>query len=99
MSSRASSATIDSEIGDLSEDLLAPEPALSYVRYDVPLEADELEALDLPELAPRAEALRDMSAAANRFDLALIGERAAARDVAETHFPRAFDRPDRGADS
>jgi hypothetical protein len=34
-----------------------------------------------------------MSAAENRFDLALIGERAASKSVLESHFPVAFDLP------
>lgn len=82
---------IDSELGDLSDDLLVPEPALAYLRYDARIEPDELERLDLAQLAPKVRSLRDMSAAGNRFHLARIGEAAAEAQVREEHFPAAFD--------
>ena len=82
---------IDLEVGDLSDDLLTPEPALTYLRYDARLEPAFLSALGLTDLAPRADELREMSEAKNRADLARIGEAAAARDVLEEHLPRAFD--------
>lgn len=88
---------IDSEVGDLRDDLVTREPALSYLRYDVRLEPDALEELELAELAPKLASLREMSAAENRFELATIGERAAARAVRETHFPAVFDLPPGGA--
>jgi Patatin-like phospholipase len=82
---------IDVEVGDLSDDLLTPEPALTYLRYNARLERASLAALGLADLAPRADELREMSEAKNRGDLARIGETAAARDVLEEHLPRAFD--------
>ena len=82
---------IDIEAGDLSGDLLTPEPVLTYLRYNVRLEKASLIDLELADLAPRAEELRDMSAAKNRGDLARIGQTAAARDVREQHFPAAFN--------
>ncbi len=82
---------IDLEVGDLSDDLLTPEPALTYLRYNAGLEPAFLTALGLTDLAPRAEQLREMSEAKNRADLARIGETAAARDVREEHLPAAFD--------
>ena len=82
---------IDREVGDLASDLLTPEPALSYMRYDVWLEANTLDALGLPELRPKLESLRDLSAAKNRYDLAMIGEQAAKQQVQDEHFPKAFD--------
>lgn len=84
--------TIDREVGDLSEDLLTPEPLLSYLRYNVWLTRDGLEEIGLTDLASRPEALHDLSAAENRSDLARIGERAAAAQVQPEHFPAAFDR-------
>ena len=78
---------IDDEVGDLSSDLLPAQPALTYLRYDVKLDAETLRDLGLPELATRAKSLCRMSAAANRFDLALIGDRAADRQVREEHLP------------
>ena len=82
---------IDAEIGDLSDDLLGSEPALSYLRYDALLEKEGLRLLGLDDLAGKAEELRDMSAAANRFDLAAIGEAAAREQVLGDHFPVSFD--------
>ncbi len=82
---------IDSEVGDLSEDLIVDEPALSYLRYDVLLEEEELTRLGLDDVAPRAKELRNMSAADNRFDLAKIGKVAADEQVLEEHFPAVFD--------
>ena len=82
---------IDSEVGDLASDLLTPEPALSYLRYNVWLEEQALRDLGLPELAEYTNSLRGMSHAENRFDLAKIGEFAAELQVRPEHFPDAFN--------
>lgn len=82
---------IDQEVGDLATDLLPPAPALTYLRYNVWLETPALQALGLTTLAPRAEALREMSAAENRDALASIGAAAAAWQVHDQHFPDAFN--------
>ncbi len=82
---------INSEVGDLNEDLLAPEPLLTYVRYNVWLDEGGLNALGLNSLVPNLAGLREMSAAENRFDLAEIGEKAAQKQVKPAHFPSAFD--------
>lgn len=82
---------IDTEINDLSEDLLTPEPALTYLRYDVRLETNVLEELGLAELKKKLTSLRDMSAGENRFDLAEIGKKAAERAIKEDHFPFPFN--------
>ena len=82
---------IDSEVGDLSEDLITEEPVLSYLRYDALLEPDELDRLNLEDLVPKVESLRNMCAAGNRFDLARVGAVAAATQVRAEHFPAAFD--------
>ncbi|MBV9386846.1 MAG: patatin-like phospholipase family protein [Chroococcidiopsidaceae cyanobacterium CP_BM_ER_R8_30] len=82
---------INREVGDLASDLLTPEPALSYLRYDVPLEENALNALGLTKLSPKLNSLRDMSAGENRYDLALIGEKAAEQQVQDEHLPKAFD--------
>lgn len=82
---------IDREVGDLASDLLTQQPALSYLRYDVLLEANALNALGLANLRPKLVSLRDISAAENRYDLAMIGKQAAERQVSDEHFPNAFD--------
>jgi hypothetical protein len=82
---------IDREVGDLSGDLLTPEPALTYLRYNVRLEPGALTDLGFGALAPKAEALQEMSNADNRQVLADIGGAAARRDVRDEHFPDAFN--------
>lgn len=81
--------TIDSEIGNLEDDLLTPEPALHYLRYDVHLEQNELNSLGFPHIA--AESLREMSEASNKEILRDLGLKAGQRDVKAAHFPSAFD--------
>ncbi|MBV8887809.1 MAG: patatin-like phospholipase family protein [Chroococcidiopsidaceae cyanobacterium CP_BM_RX_35] len=82
---------IDREVGNLASDLLTPEPALSYLRYDVRLEANALNALGLTQLSLKLGSLRDMSAGENRYNLTLIGEKAAEQQVQDEHFSKAFD--------
>jgi predicted acylesterase/phospholipase RssA len=84
---------IDREVGDLSTDLLTPEPALSYLRYNVWLDENGLNGLGLTSFVTKLDSLREMSAGENRNDLALIGERAAERQVRDDHFPSTFDLP------
>lgn len=91
LSNSATPWTIDSEVGDLSDDLIVDEPALSYLRYDVQLEEEELVRLGLDNEALRAKQLRNMSAAGNRFELARIGDAAAKDQVLSEHFPAVFD--------
>ncbi|HUC17553.1 MAG TPA: patatin-like phospholipase family protein [Acetobacteraceae bacterium] len=84
---------IDSEIGDLSEDHLGPQPALHYQRYSLelsspwlrrelsqtvtPRDLAELVRIDRPEAVPRLLALARL---------------AARRQVRAEHFPSLFDR-------
>jgi hypothetical protein len=82
---------IDSEVGDLSQDLLTPKPALTYLRYNVRLEHTLLEGLGLHELVPRLEALRRLSGSDTAADLATIGELSAELQVKDSHFPKTFD--------
>jgi uncharacterized protein len=82
---------IDAEVGDLSDDLLTPEPALTYLRYNAWLDENGLNMLGLNGLASKLDSLREISAGENSVDLATIGEKAAERMVSEAHFPPAFD--------
>ena len=82
---------IDSEVGGLEDDLLGDRPALTYLRYNARLEAEAIRGLGLPDLAARAEQLRDMSRAENRFDLNCIGAKAAQNDIEPSHFPDEFN--------
>lgn len=91
MSESPTARKVDSEIGDLGNDLLGPTPLLSYLRYDVELSKEGLEALGLDYSASRAEKLREMSDADNRYELAKVGDAAAADQVDEAHYPHKFD--------
>lgn len=82
---------MDREVGDLSADLLTPQPALTYLRYDAVLEREGLEQLGLPELVGRVTPLREMSATENTDSLKVIGERAAEVQIRTEHFPVSFD--------
>jgi len=82
---------IDSEIGDLSSDLLTEKPLLTYLRYNAFLDENGMNELGLVKMVPKIDSLRDMSAGRNRFDLARIGEESAKRIVLEEHFPNQFN--------
>lgn len=82
---------IDGEVGDLSEDLLTPEPALTYLRYNALLETNPLQALGLRSLVSRLDSLRKMEVGENCQDLMTIGEQAARHEVDSEHFPAVFD--------
>ncbi|MEM7185795.1 MAG: patatin-like phospholipase family protein [Bacteroidota bacterium] len=76
---------IDSEIGDLKDDLLTPEPALSYIRYNVLLQENELNELDMNFSQAELESLREMSDAKNKDVLYEIGAKAAAKYIDPEH--------------
>lgn len=76
---------IDSEVGDLSCDLLHNKAALSYIRYNVLLEKNELNELGLPFTEEELVSLREMSNAQNKEKLYEIGSKAAAKFVNAEH--------------
>lgn len=76
---------IDSEIGDLSNDLLLPEPALKYIRYNVKLEENELNNLGMQFTEKELVSLREMSDAHNKDVLYEIGSKAAAKYINPEH--------------
>lgn len=92
MSSSATANQIDSEIGDLSGDILGGgEPLLTYLRYNVQFDdawlKDKLKlSLDAKQLASIAE----MDRAENMDTLVMIGE-AASTLIKDEHFDREFD--------
>jgi patatin-like phospholipase/acyl hydrolase len=93
MSNSPLAETIDSEIGNLANDLLTPEPLLTYLRYNVWLEPEVLEELGLPHFVDNLERLREMDNSETTEDLYEIGRRAADRQVEEGHFAACFDPP------
>jgi hypothetical protein len=82
---------IDLEVGDLSDELLVPEPLMHYLRYNVRLNADELCDMDLPEFGARVSDFYELSCAEHRHDMLKIGRAAALRQIRPDHFPKAFD--------
>lgn len=88
---------VDREIGDLSDDMISGTPALHYLRYNVLMESEDLEALGLKEQAGRLNRLRDAFAAGERNVLAEIGATAGRQRVKAEHFPDGFDVAARGA--
>jgi patatin-like phospholipase/acyl hydrolase len=82
---------IDSEVGNLSGDLLTHEPALTYLRYNAELETNPLQSLGLGALVTKLDSLRKMEVGENCQDLITIGERASQTAVVPEHFPAAFD--------
>jgi len=83
---------IDDEVGDLSGDLLTPEPALSYLRYDAVMNPSVAAEIGLPPLAQNMGHLQNMTNFDNREVLLDIGRRFAERQVEAAHFSPAFDR-------
>ena len=81
---------VDREIGDLSDDLLTPEPLLSYLRYNVRLEGNYMNKLGLSHFTPDLDKIREMSEADMRFKMAEIGDKGAEMQVKPDHFPEEF---------
>jgi uncharacterized protein len=77
---------INSEIGDLSTEVLGGRPLLSFQRYDMPLEARWLrERLNLQVSAKRLSDLRRFDNPAEMQDLYSLASRAAAEQVSIEH--------------
>jgi hypothetical protein len=94
MSRSPTARPIDSELGDLRGDLLAPSPLLSYVRYNASLQLGDLRELLGDECdALEAASLSAMDAPHNMAALHRIGVAAGRRDVTPAHFPATFDLP------
>ena len=91
---------VDRVLGDLNHDLLGDgaglkQPLLSFQRYDVRLENAWLERekiITTPLPLKRLEELRDFTNAASIPDLAVLAAKAAAQQVSDDDFPRAFDQ-------
>lgn len=82
-------SSIDLEISNMQNDLLGGVPHLSYLRYNVGLETNQLQHLGI--MGANVTSLGDMSNARNMALLEDIGERAAAQLMLTAHFPAAFD--------
>jgi hypothetical protein len=82
---------LNREIGDLSQDSLAGLPLLSYLRYNVMLTPDEVDALHPGLSAGRLQALGEMDNP-DQMDLLLeLGQTAGTRKILDAHFPDTFN--------
>ncbi len=84
---------VDREAGNLSLDLLTPEPALSYLRYDVRLNPEEMKRLGFEKSDELLAELREMKIPKQSDMLLKIGAAAAKSAISEHHFPKVFDLP------
>ncbi len=84
--------TIDMEIGDLNDDLIAGKSLINYLRYDFSITNENLNNLNLPKKYIRKYTNKDitnlieMSNAENRFLLYQIGKKAGEKEVLIDHF-------------
>jgi patatin-like phospholipase/acyl hydrolase len=82
-------SSIDLEISNMQNDLLGDTAHLSYLRYNVELETNQLQHLGIT--GANVTSLGDMSNAKNMELLEDIGERAALNLMLAIHFPSTFD--------
>lgn len=92
LSTPAAPWPINSEIGDLSDDLLAGRPLIGFQRYDVSLERADVEPVlgekMCAEILPKLRAMDEPRHMDVRYRLAAAG---AAEQVSTEHFPTRFD--------
>jgi hypothetical protein len=83
---------INSELGDLSGDLLGGHKFLSYLRYNVRFDSNWLkEHLDVEMDEALVKSLMAMDKPKNLAVLADLGTTAAKKQMKEEHFPAEFD--------
>lgn len=87
MSSSSTASEIDSELGDLGGDTLGPAELLSYLRYNIELNPDEVQALT-PEVTDPGtiKSLSEMDDPANMDTLYRLGQEIGKRDVSSDDF-------------
>jgi len=92
MSAGLTAKVIDREMGDLHNDLIAPDSLLTYVRYNQELSGESLSrelGMNLDEKTLKK--LAKMDVPENMPVLAEIGRATAEKAIDERHFPAAFD--------
>lgn len=82
---------VDSEVGNLANDMIVPEPLLHYLHYDARIDKDGLREIGIDPGRLSMHRLRDLSAYDQCESLVNIGQRSAAAQVRPEHFPAAFD--------
>lgn len=93
MSSGTKVSHIDRELGDLRDDLVAPAPLFTYVRYNISFEPDEVKRLipGIPE--KQVASLSSMDETDNLLVWKELGELASSEQVEDIDFPHKFDLP------
>ncbi len=91
MSKSPTAHSIDRQIGALDNDLLAPAPLLSYLRYDVDLTVEGTQALGLDWSESQVSELKAMAETRFVERLAELGRRAATHHVEAGHLGEEFD--------
>lgn len=82
---------IDSEVKDLKEDLISEKPLLDYCRYNINLDTNHLNALEIHMSEEEIKSLRKMDIGKNAQTLFTIGNKAAEKQVNSDHFRDVFD--------
>ncbi len=83
---------IDREIGDLQNDVLSGQELFSYLRYNVVLDREWLQAnLNVTLKKGEVQGLQEMDKPKNMGKLALLGATASRAQIQPEHFPTAFD--------
>lgn len=92
LSASPTARSIDHEVGDLVGDVLGGKPHLSYLRYDVDLDAAWLaENLGVTLAADAQASITEMDRPDNMAALIEVGQAAAERLVDPGHLPKPFD--------
>jgi hypothetical protein len=91
MSKSPTARAIDSEIGDLGNDLIGQAPLLSYLRYNIELERNTLGDLGLNLSSAEVAPLSEMDDPANMARLKHIGELVGEKKVDGKDFAAVFD--------
>jgi len=86
---------INTEIGDLRDDMLASSPLCAFQRYDVELSPEFLgrKEINLPIESHRFESMHDMTQVSELAFMRELGQRSAAADLFADDFPSTFDPP------
>jgi len=91
MSASPTARTIDRELGDLRDDSIAPEPLMSYLRYNVALTKESLSTLGISLPNTKIESLSAMDDPDNMNTLQEVGAKAAKQQIRSEDFPVQFD--------
>ena len=83
---------IDREVGDLHNDVLGGKEIMYYLRYNVVLDREWLQAhLKVDLKASEVKGLQEMDKPKNMSKLALLGATASQIQIRPDHFPAQFD--------